>query len=281
MHIHFGTLENTEESVIFQCFMEAFSNYFVSMKGLQEAVMLNRWRAAGVQWEVSAGAWASEKLSGFIVSALGEWEGQKTAYNSGTGVIASLRGRKVSVQMYEHLFPKFIEIGIERCMLEVITQNTPAIKAYRAVGLEIDRELICFYGEASPPKPKGSYEIRDISILDWDAWQKDWDILPSWEAMPVCLKRNAVNLSLQGIYVKDELAGYAACLPGGHIAQFVIAPAWRRQGLGTALFHHLHHKYSKLKINNVDSRAENLISFFQKMNLPIIIKQYEMSRLIC
>src|SRR6478735_7672377 len=104
--MEFRTLENTSLAEITAFFNAAFADYFVPINATVEA-MQNRWRSSRVDFNLSVGAFEAGKLVAFIFTGVDDWQGRKTAYNAGTGVIPEFRGRKLVSELYDFAIPLF------------------------------------------------------------------------------------------------------------------------------------------------------------------------------
>jgi ribosomal protein S18 acetylase RimI-like enzyme len=274
---------------ITNCFNAAFSDYIIKVKATEE-YLEHRWKGAGVNLELSFGAFEKEKIVGFIIHGIDMWKGHKTAFNVGTGVIPEKRGRKIVKSLYKHAFPILEEEEIRHCRLEVIQENKKAIKAYKSVGFKEERELISFtYKEAelqySKKKNDNEMDIKThtgISEVDWDLGCTFWDYQPPWEHTNSSLKRLVNDTFFPYKYVEiqknEKLIGYAIINPNnGYIPQFAIAKGERNQGNGRKLFNYLASMSRQLSVINVDSRSETTQNFLTSFGFQVFISQYEMA----
>src|SRR5690349_14081141 len=71
---------------LYECFLDAFSDYQVDMQMSREQFE-QRITRDGVRLEISAGAFDNGKMIGFYMNGAGSWQGKQTAYDAGTGVI--------------------------------------------------------------------------------------------------------------------------------------------------------------------------------------------------
>ena len=62
-------LGDMDFGTIMECFLVSFENYFVQMP-TDHAYYKQRWKAAGVQYELSFGMFDGERLVGFILNAI-------------------------------------------------------------------------------------------------------------------------------------------------------------------------------------------------------------------
>ncbi|MEM6967244.1 MAG: GNAT family N-acetyltransferase, partial [Bacteroidota bacterium] len=170
------TLEHTSISDLTKCFNKAFSDYFVKFN-VTEAYLQDRWYAAGVDFSLSAGVMDGGLLVGFIMNAVQEWRGLKSAFNVGTGVIPSHRGNQLTEKMYDFFLPKLIAQNIKCLGLEVIQENHKAIHIYKKVGLVISRGLNCYNGEIRSDLlvQVDGISFKEIKNPDWKKLQSFHD----------------------------------------------------------------------------------------------------------
>ena len=126
------------------------------------------------------------------------------------------------------------------------------------------------FGKIDPPKPGAKYLTRKLQL------QKAPEYRPiSWEDLSPFLCRNLVdntdvdkdvlrlhrsmvyNLKVEGIYLFDELVGYARYDANRlHLGQIFIAPTYR--GLGLATQYIQHHNLQTLYVMPGNAAAINL-----------------------
>ncbi|KAA5547924.1 GNAT family N-acetyltransferase [Adhaeribacter rhizoryzae] len=279
--MHFGTLQHTSLQIIADTFNLAFSDYVIPMH-FTEVQLIEKLTRDGIHLEHSVGAFDGDKLVGFILQGLGPWEGALTAYNGGTGVIPDYRGQKLTQQLYAYSIPQLKAAGVKQCLLEVVTRNLVALKTYKAIGFNIARTLESYKGElnmkAFPSLPTG-FIYREVIDLDWELAESFWDCKPSWGYNFAAIQRIRQFTQLAGIYYKNNLVGYGAIHENtNRMAQFAIAPAYRRQGLGLHLFQKLAAgKTVPLSVINVDEKSESTLNFLEDIGLTAFLQQYEMT----
>ena len=154
------------------CFLEAFSDYQVDLRMTQEQFE-QRLARDGVRMELSAAAFDDDRMIGFYINGIGEWQGKQTAYDAGTGVIPSYRNRGIAKDLFEFLVPRLKEVSVSQYLLEVITTNTPAVSLYRKVGFVGTRQLAVFRSDErikNVGDPKG-VSIRQVEQPDWELFR--------------------------------------------------------------------------------------------------------------
>lgn len=278
-------LASTTLSDITKSFNEAFSDYVMQFTATEEYLQ-TRWKGAGVDFNLSFGLFMNDKLVGFIIHGIGKWNGVKTAFNVGTGVIPEHRGKRIVKKLYDYAIPVLKTHGIKLCLLEVIQENSKAIKAYRGVGFKEERELISFvydldqnYNETDLDEQILLKTETDIIKVNWDLVETFWDIKPSWENSIPSLMRNPEIYQFIGIFKEEKLIGYAIFnLKTGNIPQFAMAKNERRKGYGQYLFQKLSGMMKQLAVINVDNQSLQTMGFLKAFGFKEFISQYEMEK---
>ena len=253
------------------CFLLAFENYYVKMP-TDKQYYENRWKAAGVNYELSYGMFNGGRLVGFIIHAVDERLGMKTAFNTGTGVIPEFRGQRIVQKIYEKALPDLKYNGVERSTLEVIQENVKAIRAYQGVGFEITREYSCFSGKF---ETNHDWEIQLVQI---DKKDFDWSSVPnpsfySWDFQRETVERGK-NEFYQVLYDSKPESFFIFNPESKFVAQFDSFSkdknSWNR------LFQGIHQVSEEVRIINVDNRLKDKLDIIQKVGVPLTVKQYEM-----
>ena len=223
------------------------------------------------------------KLVAFVVNGIDEWDGYKTAYNGGTGVIPAYRGKRLTSTIYDFLEPKFKAAGIEQCTLEVIKKNDKAVKVYEHIGFEVVRGFNCFAGSLKRElRPlKAPFLIRTRKDCDWDNWEKYWEYNPSWENSKEAIERNLDSYIIEELMDDEKGIGYIIFHPkSGRISQLGVDRTYRNKGFGKQLLKRVMQHNSNVSINNVESNAWAMLSFLQKCGFKNPINQYEMKKML-
>lgn len=278
-------LATTSLSEITKTFNQAFADYIIQFTASEE-YLHNRWKAAGVAYNLSFGSFVNDKLVGFIIHGIDQWNGRKTAFNIGTGVIPEHRGKRIVKKLYDYSIPILKNHGIEQCLLEVIQENDKAIKAYKRVGFKEKRELIGFdYNpeavilEASGDNDQLEIKVDCVTNIDWDFVQSFWDFQPSWEHSSSTVMRSTEDFQFMGVYKEGRLVGYVIFNPKtGYISQFAVKKSERRKGCGKYLFNKLTTFSNKLTAINVDKRSEQTLNFLSAFGFKEFVRQYEMEK---
>jgi ribosomal protein S18 acetylase RimI-like enzyme len=155
-------LGQTDFEIIMECFLLSFKNYFVTMP-TDHNFYKRRWKSSGVRLDLSYGMFDENRLVGFIINSIDERDSHLIAYNSGTGVIPKYRGRRIVKTIYDHAIPELLKKGISKCQLEVITENTNAIKSYEGIGFIKCKHYACYKGKVTS-KTKSDYVLTKVAM---------------------------------------------------------------------------------------------------------------------
>lgn len=272
---------------IHKTFQEAFSDYAVDMSSVTEERLHVRCVKNGVDWESSVGAFDGERMVGFTLISIDEWQGGLGAFDAATGIVAEHRGQGLAKAMFEHALPGLEERGVRTFVLEVLKNNEPAIRAYRKAGFEISRELngfrqkitdIAGWGDDPHPLPIHSVDREVAAGL---ADHSDWT--PSWENSFNGIARIPDDLIALGAFDGDQCIGAAVYSPMlDWVLTLVVAQSHRRRGVGTALIRRLAEALPEsvdaLRLINVDGSDEGMLRFLTGLGFEPLVDQYEMIR---
>src|SRR5690606_35109962 len=98
---------------------------------------------------------------------------------------------------------------IDKLILEVITENKPAIQSYEKTGFKNVRKLCCFKGELKPIQDFNTgYEVRSLEKYDWDRLKYFWDWKPTWPNSIMAVENLKKSNTSIGIFLENVLTGY-------------------------------------------------------------------------
>lgn len=263
-------LGNVDFETIMDCFLLSFENYFVQMP-TDHNFYRERWKAAGVRYDLSYGMFDGDKLVGFIINAIDYRQGHLIAYNSGTGVIPEYRGQLIVKEIYEYAIPVLIKNGITKCQLEVITENEKAIKSYEGIGFKKCKYYKCFSGTISVVTLK-EYTLKE---LDFDL--VNWNEIPnqefySWDNQSNSLEKG--DYKYFQVLVENEVQSFFVINPeNGYIAQLEVlietSTSW------PTLFSAIQSIQKDVRINNIDDRLTAKIKAVDMYGLNNTVDQFE------
>ncbi len=274
-------LSSADFHPLYECFLEAFSDYQVDMQ-MSEAQFEHRVTRDRVDLAISAGAFDGQRMVGFYMNGRGLWQGKQTAYDAGTGVVPDYRRRGVAEELFEFLVPQLKECGITQYLLEVLTSNEGAVKLYRKKGFEEVRRLAVLRsnnGLNSASEVDG-VKIRRLEEPDWVVFCAYWDGEPSWQNSIDAVERVKNQSEIVGAFVDEHCIGYGiVSQPGALLMQLAVAPAFRRRGIGRSILKTLSGQ-GILKVNNVDEELQGTLAFYKANGFEVVLRQFEMVKVL-
>ena len=271
LHMQVKNLSGVSFEIIVDSFLEAFDNYYVKMP-VDRAYYRQRWKAAKVDYNCSYGMFDGDLLVGFIIHAIDQRQGKRTAFNTGTGVIPGYRGRGIVKSIYTYAFKDLLEKGIEKSTLEVISENDRALAVYQRVGFRICRTYKCFSGtitlESASP-----YDLSEIELTE-----VDWSRLPnqslySWDNQKESIVRGSYRF-FEVIYNEKPESFFIINPDANYLAQFDLFTeepwAWNR------LFGAIQEISTTIRINNIDESLKDKVNHVISFGLKNTVDQFEM-----
>lgn len=269
---------------IAEAFALAFADYSISIDKESLRAMLKR---RGAEMELSFGAFHDNRLVSFIFNGIGTYEGLPTAYDTGTGTIKEYRGQGLTDLIFNHSITPLKEAGIKRYLLEVLTENTPAVKIYKRQDFSIIRELVCYGApnsellRAVEPRANQQVNLEIIPVATIEQYAPLLDFTPSWQNSFDSIKRNPEAFHCIAAYLDDEFAGYGISETAyGDISQLAVATHLRRKGIGSRLLQELirHNRIPKAKVLNITSDADAMKLFLEASGFSETCRQFEMAK---
>ena len=272
--INYRLLTSADFDSLHDCFLTAFSDYEVDMRMSREQFR-QRLTRDGISLEMSAAAFEGERMIGFCINGLGQWQEKMTAYDGGAAIIPEYRGRGVAKELFAFLIPRLREAGVVQYLLEVLTSNVPAATLYRKLGFVETRRLAVFRSDKRI-QAANDVGIRRVEQPDWQLFQTFWDGYPSWQNSTAAVERVAADRVIAGAYVNDECVGYGVVfVPSANLMQLAVSPTHRRRGIGSAILASLETS-EPLKINNIDEEMQGALAFYEANYYKHVLSQYEM-----
>lgn len=272
-----NTLKGIQIKDIVNVFNESFSDYFIPFQ-LSIEQLKSKMLADKVNLDVSVGVFENGNLIAFILHGYDTVNNEKVIYNGGTGVVPKRRGLGLTKQMYNFILPVLKKKGINRLLLEVITENKQAIKSYEKSGYIVERELLCYKGEINISNIDYTLDTHKLHDYNWNLMQSFWDISPTWQNSNIVLNEfKDTNISL-GAYFKNQLVGYIIYNPNSkRLQQIAISKKFRRRKIASTLIFKLIEEYGdSFSILNVDKSSKAVNLFFQKIGFIKNLEQLEM-----
>ena len=265
---------------IHEAFTDAFSEHEVKLDmPLEKLVEMMKTR--DLNPDFSVGCFDGDLLVGFILTGYREINGQKLCYDGGTGVIKAYQRKGIGEMLLKELLLILRKKQVDRFVLEVLENNTPAIKLYEKHGFVKTRKLECFEIE--------KHELRTvpdrgfgISVTNPATLIRNEEIYrlypPTWQNEIQSVLNVSENYTCISLSCSSKILGYGFIhKTKGDIPQIGILEEWKNWGLEAHLIAELakHTKSEKIVVLNVE--AENYLGeTLRKLGFRNTVNQWEM-----
>jgi len=279
------SLETTNLETIIKAFAQAFADYDVQLNATELQTM---WKRRGFNPNLSFAAFEGEDIVAFTLNGVGNFNGMKMAYDTGTGTLKEYRGKGLATEIFEYSTPYLKEANISHYLLEVLQHNTKAISVYRNIGFEVTREFNYFVWNSEKinneiKNIEISCFIENIEIEKYPSVSDFWDFFPSWQNSFESIQRASEDFIALGAFIDGKLAGYCVFEPNsGDVTQIAVDKPFRRNGIASLLLHEAQklNKIAKMKLVNADISCNSMVDFLKSKNIEILGKQFEMIKKI-
>lgn len=281
--INIKTLENTPFEIIHEAIVNAFSDYVEQFElTLDQLKYLVERR--GYDPALSFGAFDEDKLVGLTLNGVGLWNGERTVYDTGTGIIKEYRKQGIATRLFNESLPILRENNISQYLLEVIKTNIGAFDLYKKAGFKVTRELDYFSIDKDKIKIKveniqTKLNVKKVEKPNWEMYKSFWEFEPSWQNSIDSINRKLDQFEIIEVYVKNELAGYGFVeRHTGDIPLFAVSKNHRRKGIGRLLFYKLisHTNSDEIRVTNSVIDYKPFKKFAESVGLLTGYGQYEM-----
>ncbi len=188
MGIIIHSLESVSFKDLYAAFSSAFKDYDFSLNADELRRMLDR---RGYNPQLSFGVFFEGRLISFVLNGTGMYNNILTAYDTGTGTVPSFRGLHLTQKIFTFSLELICQQGVRQYVLEVLQHNHKAIKIYRKLGFETQRNFNYYSAKLSDIVPvlQVNHTARPGSIfilhgkmtgLHWNAESTIWTY---WELM--------------------------------------------------------------------------------------------------
>src|SRR5574344_542527 len=232
------SLGKIDFKTIFSAFSNAFANYDIQLNADELKTM---WKRRGFNPDLSFAAFEGENIVAFTLNGIGNFNGMKMAYDTGTGTLKEYRGQGLATKIFEYSIPFLKEANINHYMLEVLQHNTKAVSVYQKIGFKVTREFNYFIwkNEELKNEIKNSavlYSVKPFSVDKYDSISEFWDFYPSWQNSFESIQRTSEDFVNIGVFAGKKLIGYCIFEPNsGDITQIAVDKAYRRNGIASLL----------------------------------------------
>jgi ribosomal protein S18 acetylase RimI-like enzyme len=282
-HISIKPLAGFRIDKLHTTFIKAFADYPVPVQLTvpELSYMLER---RGCNLSLSFGAFDDDKLVGFTLNGIGNYNGELTAYDIGTGLIPEYRRKNIATEILKTSLPFLRKKNIAQYLLEVLQTNPSAYDLYKKEGFNVNRPFDCYVTPGINIRIRkntlnDAFPITTIKQPDWDVLGSFWNFSPSWQNSVESIRRKIHHFTILGFSDAGHIIGYGIIENHtGDVPQIAINEAYRRNGLATTLVKKImdHSKSDHLRIINASSDDAPFKYFAESINLNLSVRQYEM-----
>ena len=275
------SLEKTDFETITKACIQAFADYEIQLDTEELKTM---WKRRGFCPDLSFAAFEGDDIVAYTLNGIGNFNGVKMAYDTGTGTLKAYRGQGLATKIFEYSIPHLKAANINHYLLEVLQHNTKAVSVYRKIGFEATREFNYFRWKNEDLKNEVKKieipcSIAEIEIEKHASVSDFWDFYPSWQNSFESIRRTHEDFISLGVFLEDKLVGYCVFEPvSGDITQIAVNKAYRRKGIASLLLHEMGklNKNENMKLVNTDISCSSIVEFLKAKNIEISGKQFEM-----
>ncbi len=275
------TLDTCSFDELYATFSAAFADYEVQV---DEHGLRRMLRRRGFDPALSFGLRIDGQLVSFTFNGIGDFAGERCAYDSGTGTLPDFRGQGLASRLFTASLPTLWRAGVRNYVLEVLQHNDAAVSVYRRLGFTASREFSYHVqSDLGAIRPAAlrmeNVLIHTISFGELTALGIDPDYVPSWQNSLDSVRRSAETFLLLGAFQAGRAVGCALFEPAtGDVAQLLVHPHARRRGVGSALLRAMleANRAEVLKVINVDARDGSTLAFLEACGIPRTGMQFEM-----
>ncbi len=264
------TLEQVSNKDLSQAFNEGFSDYQIPVATTEEKLMKTLLRN-GYRPDRSVGLFDGDLLVGFVLNGVrGNY-----CYDSGTAIIPSYRGNGYAHLLLDKTLELLVREEIHTWVLEVLADNTRAIKLYKRIGFTQQREFNCYHRETGAFKQ----EETGITLTRQQTLSIPLgECLPSWQNSIEAVQ--AGGIPTWDIITDQRTIGTLCFDPeAGAIAQIYIYVEERHKGFGknTIIEAAKLCKAEFIRFDNIDARYLPLNRVLKSMGFLCYATQVEMT----
>lgn len=278
------SLQHVPVEAVHQAFLDAFSDYAVPMNlSLERFQEMMRLRDLNLAY--SLGAFDGDRLVSFIICGYRTDHGQGVCYDGGTGTLPDYRRKGLGNRLLSELIPFLKEKGVSEFVLEVLTENAPAVDLYQKHGFKAVRRLACVECPKTDlaPAPILSYQLTDdpvhFAALDPAPFMT---YKPSWQNEKVSILNDLFAFSYIALWDQGVPVAYGLIhKTKGDIPQLGVLHSHKGKGIELQLLHALSKETAseRLVALNVEENSY-LLEQMETAGFRTYVTQFEMKRAI-
>ena len=277
LQISVQSLACVDLQTIQHCFNASFKNYYTPVQ-LDKHQIAEKLITEAIDLKLSFGIFNGDELIGFMLNGIDMAGNQKVAYMAASGILPEYRGYKLFYQLQEHSIQELKKAAVNKVVLEVIEQNTAAIKIYERFNFVVNRKLNSYAGKLILHDLQ-PVEIEVLPTPDWELIRKNCEWKPSWQFGTNCIKRAQSTYKLLVAYSNKLAVAY--CISNfdtGTVAHFGCCELEHKEIYLSALFNKIKEisNTQNISVVNVDTNACYANTFLLSIGLSRLFTSCEM-----
>ncbi|WP_144512399.1 N-acetyltransferase [Bacillus sp. FJAT-22090] len=207
--ITFKTMEDLTYRQSHELFIQGFEGYYIPMT-MELDAFIAKIGTENLSPGLSIIMFEDELPIGFVLQGIRDVNGQKMAWNGGTGIIPKYRGRKLGEILMEKALDVLKQQGVSIATLEALSMNHPAIKLYEKVGYKVMDTLHFWEADGVLPMDEeiaNEFLIKRIPALQ-AAHAKIFPTMAPWQVDPTIIPK----VGGEAIIAAKDGEVLAACL---------------------------------------------------------------------
>jgi len=272
--------DQVSDDVIYDAFTQGYSDYIISVD-MPKDQFVARFLEIDNDHTLSYIAMHGAKPVGFILGGIQQFKGIKTMRCGGFAIIPEFRGKGIAQELFKRHMQAARENDCKLLYLEVIKENTRALRFYEKAGYESVTDYRYYKLEDADSLHQAHVlhvqpadfalikSIRDTMPMLHLCWQSEMFSLAQYDNVHhFCIEENGECVA-------------ALCINAKGLVHFLwVAPHRRAQGIGRAL---LAHAANELRLETLLAIAGNNLlyeGFLKRLGFTLQIEQHEMIKLL-
>lgn len=218
--ITFKTMEDLTFRQSHELFIQGFEGYFIPMN-MELDAFIAKMGNENLSPARSIIMYEDELPIGFVLQGIRDVNGQKMAWNGGTGIIPKYRGKKLGKVLMEKALELLKQEGVGIATLEALSMNHPAIKLYEKVGYTVMDTLHFWEADGVltfDEEIANEFELNRIPALQaanarifpaMAPWQVDPSIIPKTGGEAIIATKNGEVLAACLVRTKQQFGSEA------------------------------------------------------------------------
>lgn len=268
-----NTLEKVNSTELTKAYTLGFSDYQISLS-LNEENLENTLKKNGYEGKSSVGLFEEHELVGFVLNGVRGNYG----YTLGIAIIPHYRGNGYARLLLAETLSLFSNQNIHTWVLEVLSDNTKAIRLYQSIGFTQQRLFNCYSIQAETIKTQET----GITLTRQQRITIPYgECLPSWQHEEEAIKIE--GSPTWDIMAKKRKVGTLCYDPEtGSIVQIHIQDEERRKGYARQTIIEAANlcKAEQLRFVRIDARYLPLNNLLETVGFACFATQLEMTNII-